>query len=63
MVLGEQDVCEGGGSLRGFGIGAFGEGEVAAVGALGCGKVGGGFGDLGGEEDVFGEFGGELDGA
>jgi hypothetical protein len=38
------------------------KGEVAAVGALGGGQVGGGLGDLGGEQDVFGGLGREVEG-
>lgn len=57
VVLGEQDVSEGGGGLRVVG----GDGEVAAVGAL-CGReVEGGFGDLGGEEDVVRLLGGQFE--
>src|ERR1017187_9432543 len=46
VVLGEQNVGEGGGGLRVVGV--LGKSEVAAVGVLGAGEVGGGFGDLGG---------------
>ena len=56
MVLGEQNVGEGGGGLRV--VGACGEREVSAVGVLGGGEVRGGFSDLGDEKDVFGPLGG-----
>src|ERR1035441_6191002 len=58
MLLGEQYVGERCGGLRVVRR----EGEEAAVSVLGGGKVGGGFGDLGGEQDVFGLLGCELEG-
>ena len=59
-ALGEQDVGQRGDSLRVASL--FGEGEVAAVGALCGGQVGGGLGDLGGKHDVFGGLGREVEG-
>ena len=58
MVLGEQNVGKRGGRLGIVG----GDGEVAAIGVLGGGQVGGGFGDFGGEQDVFGLLGGQFQG-
>ncbi len=59
MVLGDEDVGERG---SGLGIGGVaGKSEVAAVGGFGSGEIGGCFGDLGGEEDVVGLLGGELE--
>jgi hypothetical protein len=57
-MLGEKDVGQ-----RGDGFGVLRvESEVAAIGTLGGGQIGGGFGDLGGEQDVFGSFGREVEG-
>ena len=60
VVLGQQDVGESGGDL-GVAVGG-GQGEIAAVGQLGSGEIGGGVGDLGGEEDVVGLLRGQADG-
>ena len=60
VVFGEQDVGEGGDGLRG--LRRCREGEIAAVGPFGGGQVCGGFGDLGGKEDVFGGLGCEIEG-
>ena len=60
VMLGEQDVDQAG---HGLGVsGALGQGQVAAEGLLGAGEVAGSFGDLGGEENVVGLLGRQLDG-
>ena len=60
MVFGEEHVGE---ARGGFGIVCeAGSGEVAAEGLLGGGEIGGCFGDLGGEEDVLGLLGSEMEG-
>ena len=59
-ALGQQDVGQRGDGLQGLRVPR--EGEIAAVGALGSGQVGGGLGDLGGKLYVFGGLGGEVEG-
>ena len=58
VILSEQDMGEGSGCLWIVGS----EGQIATVRALGAGQVRSGFGDLGGEEDVFGLLGCEFEG-
>ena len=58
VVLSEQDMSECSGCLRIVGS----QGQIATVGVFGAGQVRSGFGDLGGEEDVFGLLGSELQG-
>ena len=59
VVFREQYMGQRGSRLR---IGRVaGKREIAAVGLLRCGQVGGGFCDFGGEEDVLGLLGAELE--
>ena len=58
LLLAEEQVGQCGGGVGVLRVGC----KDAAVGGLGGGKVAGGFGQLAGEEDVVGGFGGELEG-